>query len=318
MTSSDPSEGTWIGIDVSKSHVDVAIWHGRQWRETTDSVGLARLVDAVLRSAADLAVLEASGGYEMPVAAALAAAGVPIAVVNPRQVRHFAQAAGILAKTDRLDARVLAHFAALLRPEPRPLPQPAQLELSELVQRRRQLVDMLVAEKLRRRAASGKLGQQIQDHVEWLEQQLRSIDDDLNHLLRSSPVWRDKDDLLRGVPGIGPAVSATLLADLPELGQVTNRQIAALVGVAPLARDSGTLRGRRTCWAGRAGVRRVLYMATLVAIRFNPTIRQLYQRLRAANKPTKVAIVACMRKLLVTLNAMLAHRAPWHPEAITP
>jgi transposase len=311
-------ERSWIGIDISKSHVDVAILGGRQWRETTDSDGLSRLADALLEAGATLVVLEASGGYEVPVAAALATAGVPIAVVNPRQVRHFAQATGILAKTDRLDARVLARFAAAVQPEPRPLADATQTELGELVQRRRQLVDMLVAEKLRRRTASGRLGQQIQEHVAWLEQQLHDIDDEVAHVLRSSPVWRAKDDLLRGTPGIGPAVSATLLADLPELGQVSARQIAALVGVAPLARDSGTLRGRRTCWAGRAAVRRVLYMAALVATRYNPTIRATYQRLRQAGKPKKVAIVACMRKLLVTLNAMLAHGTPWHPEATTP
>jgi len=310
--------GVWVGIDISKAHVDVAVFGGTQWREASDAGGLARLTNRLIELHTTLAVLEASGGYEAPVAAALAAAGVPLAIVNPRQVRRFAQALGVLAKTDRLDARVLAHFGALVQPEPRPLADAAQVVLLELVQRRRQLVDMLVAEKQRRRTASGRVGQQIQEHVTWLEQRLDEIDRELRDVLRASPVWRDKDDLLQGVPGVGPALSATLLAELPELGTLNRRQIAALVGVAPLARDSGTLHGRRTCWAGRASVRSVLYMATLAATRFNPTIRAIYQRLRTARKPKMVALVACMRKLLVTLNAMLAHRTPWRMETLTP
>ena len=313
------STGTWVGLDVSKAHVDVAIDGGRQWREATDSAaGLARLSNALVQAEASLVVMEASGGYESPVAAALTAAGLPVAVVNPRQVRHFARAMGVLAKTDRLDARTLARFAAVVQPAPKPLPDEAHRELTELVQRRRQLVDMLVAEKLRRRGASGRVGQQIQQHVQWLEQQIQELDRDLDQLVRTSPLWRDTDNLLRGVPGIGPTTVATLLAELPELGHLSRRQIAALVGVAPLARDSGSLHGRRTCWAGRASVRTALYMATLVATRYNPTIRQAYQRLRQAGKPTRVALVACMRKLLVALNAMLAHRTPWFTEAVTP
>jgi len=314
----DAGAGTWVGIDVSKAHLDVAVFGGMQWRETSDPGGLARLTDRLVALHATLVVIEASGGYEAPVAAALAAAGVPLAIVNPRQVRRFAQALGVLAKTDRLDAAVLAHFGALVQPEPRPVPDAAQLALLELVQRRRQLVDMLVAEKQRRRTASGHVGQQIQEHVSWLEQRLDEIDRELRDMVRSSPVWREKDDLLRGAPGVGPALSATLLAELPELGTLNRRQIAALVGVAPLARDSGTLHGRRTCWAGRASVRSVLYMATLVATRFNPRIRTLYQRLRTAGKPKMVALVACMRQLVVALNAMLAHRTPWRMETLTP
>jgi transposase len=312
------SDGMWVGIDVSKAHVDVAIFGGRQWRETTDTSGLARLTTELVQVGATLVVLEASGGYEASVAAALAAAGLAVAIVNPRQVRHFARATGVLAKTDRLDASILARFAAVVRPDPRPLPDAAQLELVELVQRRRQLVDMLVAEKLRRRTASGRVGQQIQVHVAWLQEQIDQLDRDLGQLLRESPLWRDQDDLLQGVPGIGPATSATLLAELPELGHLNRRQIAALVGVAPLARDSGTFHGRRSCWAGRASVRSVLYMATLVATRWNPSIRTVYHRLRSAGKPKKVALVACMRKLLVALNAILAQQTPWHPETITP
>jgi transposase len=312
------TEGVWVGIDVSKASVDIAIAGGRRWSETSDAVGLARLTQTLVEHGAALVVMEASGGYEVPVAAALAAANLAVAIVNPRQVRHFARATGVLAKTDRLDASILARFAATIQPEPRPLPDAAHSELAELVQRRRQLVDMLVAEKLRRRTVAGRVGRQIQAHITWLEAQLAELDGDLDHLVRSSPLWRDKDDLLRGVPGIGPAVSATLLADLPELGQLNRRQIAALVGVAPLARDSGLVHGRRTCWAGRASVRRVLYMATLVAVRFNATLRTTYERLRQAGKPTKVAIVACMRKLLVALNAMLAHRTAWRAQVATP
>jgi transposase len=312
------ADGVWVGIDISKAHVDVAVFGGRHWRRTTDPSGGAQLTDELVDLGVTLVVMEASGGYEFPVAAALAAAGLAVAIVNPRQIRRFAQAMGVLAKTDRVDAKVLAHFAAVVQPEPRPLPDAAQVELGEIVQRRRQLVDMLVAEKLRRRAATGRVGLQIQAHIAWLESQLDDLDRDLRDVLRSSPIWREKDDLLQGVPGVGPTVSATLLAELPELGQLNRRQIAALVGVAPLARDSGTLHGQRTCWAGRANVRRVLYMATLVAVRRNAAIRSVYQRLRAAGKPPKVALVACMRKLLVVLNAMLAHNTAWTTEAATP
>jgi transposase len=312
------SAGVWVGIDISKAHVDVAVYGGAQWRETTDSGGLARVTSQLVDLRTTLVVMEASGGYEVPVAAVLAAAGVAVAIVNPRQVRHFARATGVLAKTDRLDAAVLAHFGALVQPEPRALPDADQVALLELVQRRRQLVDLLVAEQQRRRTVGGRVGQQIQEHVSWLERRLDEIDRDLRDMLRASPVWREKDDVLQGVPGVGPALSATLLAELPELGALTRRQIAALVGVAPLARDSGTLHGRRTCWAGRASVRSVLYMATLVATRFNPHIRVVYERLRTAGKPKLVALVACMRKLLITLNAMLAHRTAWRTEVVIP
>jgi transposase len=303
--------GAWVGIDVSKAHLDIVIAAGRQWRETTDPAGLARLSRALLEVGTALVVLEASGGYEVPVAAALASVGLAVAIVNPRQVRAFAKAMGVLAKTDRLDAHVLAHFAAVVKPEPRPLPDQAQRELLAVVQRRRQLLEMLVAEKQRRQRVGGRIGQQIQAHIGWLQQHLDELDRDLRDRLRGSPLWREQDDLLRGVPGVGPTLSATLLAELPELGQLTRRQIAALVGVAPLAHDSGTARRRRTCWAGRASVRQVLYMATLAATRHNPPIHALYQRLRQAGKPPKVALVACMRKLLV----ILAHRTPWRMEA---
>jgi transposase len=311
-------DGTWVGIDISKAHVDVAIRGGRQWRETTDAAGLRRLTEALREAGATLVVIEASGGYEVPVAAALAAADLAVALVNPRQVRHFARATGILAKTDRLDASVLAHFAAVVRPEARPLADAAQQALVELVQRWSQLVDMLVAEKLRRRAASGPIGKQIQVHIQWLEEQIDDLERHLREVVQASPLWRVKDDLMQNVRGVGQTLSTTLLAELPEIGHLNRRQIAALVGVAPMARDSGTLHGRRSCWAGRASVRRVLYMATLVAVRVNPTLREVYQRLRAAGKPKMVALVACMRKLLVALNAIVAHGTAQQSEAMTP
>lgn len=258
-----------------------------------------------------LIVLEATGGFEVDVAGALAAAGLPTAVVNPRQVRDFARATGRLAKTDQLDAHALAHFAEAVRPEPRPLPDAQAQELSALLLRRRQLVEMLSAETNRVPLAAPRIRPQIQTHITWLREQLADLDRDLSQLIRSSPVWRAKDDLLRSVPGVGPVLATTLLASLPELGTLTRQQIAALVGVAPLNRDSGTWRGRRTVWGGRAHVRAVLYLSTLVAVRHNPALRAFYERLRHAGKLPKVALTACMRKLLTILNAMLKHQTRW-------
>jgi transposase len=260
-----------------------------------------------------LVVLEATGGIEMPVAATLAVAGIPIAVVNPRQVRDFARATGRLAKTDSIDAKVLALFAAAVRPQVRPLPDANEQELGDILSRRRQLVEMITAEKNRLRSARSKaVRTHIQAHITWLETELANIDSDLKRIIRESPVWREKDDLLKSVPGVGPVLSTTLLADLPELGTLNRRQIASLVGVAPFNRDSGKLRGKRMIWGGRAAVRTVLYMSTLVATRRNPVIRVFYQRLCAAGKAKKVALTACMRKLLTILNAMLKHGTPWH------
>jgi len=256
-------------------------------------------------------VLEATGGLEVPLASALAVAGIPVAVVNPRQVRDFAKATGQLAKTDAIDAQTLARFAEAVRPAPRPLPDEAAQAFSALLTRRRQLIEMLVAEQNRMQRAPRPIQQQIQAHVTWLKQQLAALDEDLTHRIQSTPIWREQEDLLRSVPGIGPVVSRTLLAELPELGTLTHKQIAALVGVAPLNRDSGTLRGRRTTWGGRAVVRAALYMSTLVATKHNPVIKVFYQRLRAAGKAPKVALVACMRKLVTILNAIVKHRTPW-------
>ena len=258
-----------------------------------------------------LVLLEASGGLELPLVAALAAAALPVVVVNPRQVRDFARATGTLAKTDALDAAVLAHFADVIRPSVRPLRDAEAQVLNSLTARRHQVMTMLVSEKNRLGTAISAVRPRIEAHIVWLEQELDDLDEGLRQTLRHSPVWREKDDLLRTVPGVGEQLSLTLLAYLPELGTLDRRQVAALVGVAPFNRDSGTLRGKRTVWGGRARVRAALYMGALVASRFNPLIRDFYQRLLAAGKPKKLALTACMRKLLVILNSMLKHRSPW-------
>ena len=263
-----------------------------------------------------LVLLEATGGLELPLVAALAAAALPVVVVNPRQVRDFAKATGTLAQTDTLDAGVLAHFADAVRPEVRPLQDAATQVLNSLTARRHQVMTMLVSEKNRLGTASGAVSPRavsprIEAHIAWLEQELSDLDKGLRQTLRQSPVWREKDDLLRTVPGVGPQLSLTLLALLPELGTLDRKQIAALVGVAPYNRDRGTRRGKRAVWGGRSRVRAVLCMRALVASRHNPAIRDFYQRLLAAGKPKKVALVASMRKLLVTLNAMLKQGYPW-------
>jgi transposase len=308
------SAAQFVGIDVSKSQLDVAVRpRGETWTVAHDEAGLSALVARLRTLAPALIVVEATGGWEVALVGALAAALLPVAVVNPRQVRDFARSTGTLAKTDRLDAQSLAHFADALRPQPRPLPNAQAQELSALLQRRRQLVEMLTAEKNRLPLAARRIRPQLQAHIAWLQRQISQFDDDLRELVRSSPLWRDKEDLLRSAPGVGPVLATTLVAALPELGTLTRQQIAALVGVAPLNRDSGTLRGRRTVWGGRAQVRTVLYMSTLVAVRHNPVLAAFYQRLRAAGKAPKLALTACMRKLLTVLNAMLKHHTRWAP-----
>ena len=304
----------WIGIDVAKARLDIAVRPSQEvWDAANDEVGIAELVERIQALAPQGIVVEATGGLEVPVAGSLAAAGLPVAVVNPRQVRDFAKATGRLAKTDRLDAQVLAHFGEAVRPEPRRLPDEQALALAALLARRRQVVEMLTAEKNRLGSASRRVRDRVKAHIEWLEKELADLDKELRRTLRDSPIWREHDQLLRSVPGIGPTVAVTLLADLPELGTLDRKQIAALVGLAPLNRDSGTLRGRRTIWGGRARVRAVLYMAALVATRHNPVIRAFYARLLAAGKPKKVALIACMHKLLLILNAVLKHRRAWCP-----
>jgi transposase len=302
----------FVGIDVAKAHLDIAVRpSGEQWRAPHDAPGIGALVDRLAGLAPTLVVLEATGGREVGLVAALVAAGVPVAVVNPRQVRRFAQAVGQLAKTDALDAQLLARFADVVRPTPRPVPDAEAQRLSALLARRQQVVAMITAERQRFETALPAVQVRIRAHLHWLEAEVADLDGQLHGAVQASPAWREREDLLRSVPGIGPTTAFTLLADLPELGRLDRKAIAALVGVAPLACDSGTLRGRRVVWGGRARVRSVLYMATLVATRYNPPIRAFYTKLCAAGKPKKVALVACMHKLLLILNAILRQGTPW-------
>lgn len=304
-----------IGIDVAKAHLDVAAVppDATLGRVANDETGIAVLVTQMQQRAPALIVLEATGGYEIAVATALALAGLPLAVVNPRQVRDFARALGQLAKTDALDAQVLAEFAARMRPTPRPLPDAAHADLLALVTRRRQLVDMLVAERHRLGTARPTTHASLHAHIAWLESQIHDSDTDLTQRLQQSPVWQAREDLLRSVPGIGPQTARRLLVSLPELGQLNARQIAKLVGVAPLNEDSGHRQGRRRIWGGRADVRAGLYMSTVSATQHNPVIKVFYRRLRAAGKPVKVARIAAMRKLLLILNAMMKSQQAWAP-----
>jgi transposase len=305
-----------VGIDVAKAHLDVAVRpSGEQWQAPNDEGGAAALVARLAPLGPALVVLEATGGLERLAAAALAAAGLPVAVVNPRQVRDFAKAVGQLAKTDALDAQLLARFADAVRPAPRPVPDAAQQELAALLARRRQVVGMLTAERQRLGTALPAVRARVRAHVRWLERELAAVDDDLGGALQASPVWREREDLLRSVPGVGPVVALTLLAELPELGTLDRKRIAALVGLAPLNADSGTRRGKRLVWGGRSRVRAALYMAALVATRYNPVLRAFYQRLLAAGKAKKVALTACMHKLLLILNAIVHARTPWRQPA---
>lgn len=313
------AEPTWVGIDVAKGSLDVAVIPDpAAWTVKNTDEGIRTLVDRLRELAPALVVLEATGGYQVPVAAALGLAGIPVAVVNPRQVRDFARAMGKLAKTDRIDAAVLALFGERLRPEPRPLPDGQALALQALVGRRRQMVEMLVAEENRLAQALPRVRKGIEQHITWLRQRLEEIEKDLEDSIQQSPIWRDREDLLRSVPGIGPVSALTLLADLPELGILDRHKIAALVGVAPMNRDSGTYRGKRTVWGGRSRIRQALYMATLTAIRHNPSIQPFYDRLVAAGKPKKVAITACMRKLLTVLNAVVKRDQFWYASYAQP
>jgi transposase len=303
----------YVGVDVAKAHLDLAVDTAPVVRYRQDPSGIGALVAAVQPLAPTLIVLEATGGHETAVATALALAGLPVAIVNPRHVRAFAQALGQLAKTDAIDATLLARFAAQIGPAARPLPDAAHADLLARVTRRQQLVDMLTAERHRLALAGPALRASLDEHIRWLEARIRTADTDIAQRLKASPVWRAKEHLLRSVPGIGPATASRLLVSLPELGQLSGRQIAKLVGVAPLNQDSGTRRGRRVIWGGRVRVRSTLYMAALVAVRWNPVLRAFYQRLRAAGKRPKVALVAAMRKLLLILNAMLKAQQPWTP-----
>jgi transposase len=307
----------FAGLDVGKDHLDLHIRpDGAAARCANDDAGIAAAVARLAAGGVDRIAVEATGGYEAPVVAALAAAGLPVVVVNPRQARDFARATGRLAKTDALDAAVLAEFAEAIRPPVRPLPDADARALAALVARRRQLVEMRTAEHNRLGLAAPGVARGIRDHIAWLDRQLDRVGRELAAAVAASPVWRARDDLLRGVPGVGPVVSCTLLAELPELGTVSGRRIAALAGVAPVADDSGRHRGQRAIAGGRAGARSGLYMACLSAVRYNPVLRALYTRLRTAGKPAKVALVAAMRKLVVILNAMLRDHRPWNPATV--
>ncbi len=302
-----------VGIDVSKARLDIAVHESNEtWSNSNDSQGCAELVTKLKKLKPTSIVLEATGGFETLVTATLSAVSLPVIVVNPRQVRDFAKATGQLAKTDRIDCRVLAHFAAAIDPPVRPIKSAETQHLEALLARRRQIVEMLVAEK--NRLANNRDRAVVKDlnaHIVWLERRLKSSDDELQRVLKTSSAWRERDDLLRSVPGVGPVLSLTLLAQLPELGQLNRREIAKLVGVAPFNWDSGQWRGSRHIWGGRASVRSPLFMATLCAIRINPTIKYFYRRLIAAGKAPKVAITACMRKLLTILNVMVKTQTSW-------
>lgn len=307
-------EARYVGIDVAQNWLDVSVTGEEEvWRVGNDAAGIAALRERLLAYAPQRVVLEATGGLETAVAAELTAAAMPVSVVNPRQVRDFARATGRLAKTDAIDAGMLVRFAEALQPEVRPLPDAQAQELRSLVTRRRQVVVMLTAEQNRLPQATKRVQPHLEAHIAWLRQQLAELDQELADLIQSSPVWRARDNLLQSVPGVGPTTATVLVADLPELGNLNRKQIAALVGVAPHNRDSGSYRGKRSVWGGRATVRASLYMATLVATRFNPVIKVFYARLCAAGKPKKVALTACMRKLLTILNHMLRTQTPWNP-----
>ena len=308
----------FVGIDVAKATLDVAVRPlGEQWRVTNTEAEIGGLVARLNALHPQVIVLEATGGYEHAVVAALAAAQCPVVVANPRQVRDFAKSTGQLAKTDAIDADILAFFAERIQPTPRPLPNAAAQALDALLTRRRQLVQMLTAEKNRLGQARSPIRRSLREHIRWLERQLDRVDRELDTTIQASPVWRAKDNLLQSTPGVGPVLSRTLLGELPELGALSHKEITALVGVAPFARDSGTLRGKRIVWGGRAPVRAVLYMGALVAARHNPVIRTFYLRLLQRGKPKKVALTACMRKLLTILNAMVRTNTPWEPRQPT-
>ena len=305
----------FIGIDVAKDRLDVHTRPGGEvFAVARDSNGLAMLVERLQRLAPALVALEATGGYETVVASALGAAQLPLAVVNPRQIRDFARATGKLAKTDRIDAAAIAHFAEAVRPPARPLADAEARALGELVARRRQVIEMIIAERHRRRMASQRrVIRAIERHLALLQAELSELEGDIDDAIRKSPAWQADADLLVSVPGVGKVTLRTLIAELPELGHLNRRKIAALVGVAPINRDSGTLRGRPTIAGGRPAVRTALYMAALVASRANPVIAAYYAKLRAAGKTGKQALVACMRRLVVILNAILRDRKPWQP-----
>jgi transposase len=311
------TENCFAGVDVSKGKLDTCLMPGRQ-RHSCSLDKIEGLIAWLKKRAPRIVALEATGGYEREAAAALAAEGFAVAVVNPRQVRAFATASGRLAKTDKLDAETIAAFAAAVQPESHPLPTQETAALQALVVRRRQLIAMRRAEMTRLETAKEpSLRKGVERHIAWLKAEIAKIDDDIGGRIEASPLWRAKDELLQSAPGVGDVLSRTLLADLPELGSLSRREIAALVGVAPFNRDSGKMRGVRSIFGGRAPVRHVLYMATLSAVRRNPVLAAAYAKLRKAGKPPKLALTACMRRLIVILNAMIKNNTPWRQNALT-
>lgn len=304
----------YVGIDVSKATLDVATFpSGEAWTSAHNESEIEQLTTRLGLLRPKLIVLEATGGLERDAVASLFAAQLPVFVVNPRQMRHFAKGLGLLAKTDKLDAHAIARFAEAVKPSPRPLPDEQTQGLNALITRRRQIIGMQTAEKNRSGTAPAVVRESIEAHLAWLQQELDALNDALDHQVRESPAWREKDALLQSVPGVGAVTSHSLIACLPELGILDRKQIAALVGVAPRNRDSGRFRGKRFVWGGRANIRAVLYMAVISASRFNPVIKAFYQRLLAAGKAKKVALVACMHKLLTILNAMVKNHTHWRP-----
>lgn len=307
----------FVGLDVSKDKLDVALWPQAQtWSVVNDPPSLKALAAQLKAFSPALVVLEATGGYENLALAVLGAAGLPLVRINPRQVRDFARSTGQLAKTDRLDALILARFGQALNPAVRSLPEEAVQELAGLVSRRQQLLEMITAEKARQATSSPGVRRQIAQHLAWLQKALNRLDGDLDQAIKANPTWRERDQVQQTIKGVGPVLSRTLLALLPELGRLNRKQIAALAGVAPFCCDSGRWQGRRRIWGGRAGVRRALYMAILSASRFNPKIKAFYDRLLGAGKPKKVAQVACMHKLLLILNAVVKEH--FYPASVQP
>lgn len=317
-SSPTPTFTTFVGIDVSKAQLDVEVHPSQaRWQVSHDATGIAQLCQRLGELPAVLVVVEATGGLETRLVAELDAVGLTVAVVNPRQVRDFAKALGKLAKTDRLDANILARFAEAVRPTPRPRPSDEAQVLQAVLARRQQLVEMLTAERNRLGRAADPVRPSVEKHIAWLQEQLDDLDKQLQTLVEANADWHAKAQRLRSVPGVGPVVSTTLVAALPELGALNRRQIAALVGVAPLNHDSGQHKGQRHIWGGRASVRAVLYMGTLAAVRHNPVLKAFYQRLLDAGKLKKVALVACMRKLLTILNVMTKNQTVWHPQTLS-
>lgn len=304
----------YVGIDVSKTQLDIDTYPGTNpKRFSNDEVGRLAACEHLKSKQPSLIVVEATGGLESPVVALLASNGLLIAVINPRQARDFAKAIGVLAKTDKVDALLLARFAEAVKPPVRPLKPEEALQLDAILTRRRQIIEMITAEGNRQASAAPKIAKQIRQHIVWLEKRLGEANDDLDDMIRSSPLWQHKADIMQSIPGVGRVTATTLLADLPEIGTLSRREISALAGVCPYSRDSGSFRGKRSIWGGRAHVRAALYMASVVASRHNPVIRPFYEKLVKAGKPKKVALVACMRKLLVIINSMLKSDTAWNP-----